>query len=511
MSVLPSSATDWHRRPKFAAASALVLSLVLAGLPPAIAGPVQDKLAQVRQSAKFERSYADLVEAVVPAVVFVEVQRSTPAMAEAPEMPPEMRRFFRRFFGPDVPFPEEPPAPPGPRGPGGPRTEAVGSGFIVSAQGHVVTNAHVARGAERIVVKLQDGRELQAQTVGIDDKTDLAVLKLPDDGPYPYVEFGDSDKVRVGDKVIAVGNPFGLGGTVTAGIVSATRREVGVGPYDDFLQIDAPINRGNSGGPTFDLDGNVIGVNTLIFSPSGGNVGIGFAIAANLAKQVVADLIEKGAVERGWLGIVIQPVDEDIARALELPAARGALVNSVQPGSPAEKAGLRPGDVVVALDGQPVNDPRDLARKVAAAGPGHRAQLAVVRDGKEQTFEIELGTMPATTAEGKPVAPTPAAGRLGLAVRPLLPEDREQLGLSPETTGVLVVSVEEDSPAAAKGIRPGDVIAAVDGRDVRAAEDLRKAIDAAIAAGKKVVLLRVVREDQPRFVAVPVERAGKQG
>lgn len=493
------------RRPRhLVAVTAVGLALVAGGVLAAV-GSVQERLAEVRRSADYERSYADLVEAVVPAVVFVEVERKVPEMASRPEIPPEMRRFFRRFFGPDVPFPDQPPERPGPRGPRGPRAESVGSGFIVSPEGHVVTNAHVARNAEAITVKLQDGRELAAEVVGIDDKTDLAVLKLPDNGPYPYVEFGDSDRVRVGDKIIAVGNPFGLGGTVTAGIVSATKREVGVGPYDDFLQIDAPINRGNSGGPTFDLDGYVIGVNTLIFSPSGGNVGIGFAIAANLAKEVVTQLIEKGSVERGWLGVVIQPVDEDIASALGLDEPKGALVNSVQAGSPAERAGIEAGDVVVAFDGRTVEDPRDLARMVADAGPGHEARITVVRDGRERTLEVELGTMPTEETVAEAGEASAAKARLGVAVRPLTPEDRDELGLAPEISGVLVVSVEEGSPAAEKGIRPGDVIVSVDGRDVASAEDVRTAIAAAADAGKKAVLLRVVRENQPRFVAVPLE------
>ncbi len=508
MSPSPSPANRNGRLRRFGTVSAVALSVIAGGLAVAAVGTVQEKLAEVRRSASFERSYADLVEAVVPAVVYVEVERKAPEMAAQPEIPPELRRFFRRFFGPDVPFPDEPPqppAPPGPRGPGGPRAEAVGSGFIVSPEGHVVTNAHVARGAETITVSLQDGRKLQAEVVGLDDKTDLAVLKLPGGGPYPYVEFGDSDRVRVGDKVIAVGNPFGLGGTVTAGIVSATKREVGVGPYDDFLQIDAPINRGNSGGPTFDLDGNVIGVNTLIFSPSGGNVGIGFAIAANLAKDVVTQLIEKGSVERGWLGVVIQPVDEDIAKALGLEEAKGALVNSVQAGSPAERAGIRAGDVVVAFEGREIGDPRDLARVVADAGPGRKAEVTIVRDGRTQVVEVELGTMPASETVAEASEAAPAKARLGVAVRPLTPEDRDQLGLAPEVSGVLVVSVEDGSPAAEKGIRAGDVVVSVDGREVSSAEDVRSAVEAAVEAGKKAILLRVVRENQPRFVAVPLE------
>ncbi len=482
-----------------AALSALVLMGHLALSPEAEAGVVQEKLAQVRASASFERSYADLVEAVVPAVVYVEVTRKVETATPAPEVPPELKRFFRRFFGPDVPFPFEQP----PRRPR--RAEAVGSGFIVDEQGHTVTNAHVVRGAERILVTLQDGSKHDATLVGIDEKTDLAVLQLEGEGPFPYVEFGDSDRVRVGDKVIAIGNPFGLGGTVTAGIVSATKREIGVGPYDDFLQIDAPINRGNSGGPTFNLDGDVIGVNTLIFAPAGGNVGIGFAIAANLAKEVVTALIEEGRVERGWLGVMIQPVDEDVAAALGLEEAKGALVSSVEKGSPADRAGIEPGDVVVALDDREVEDPRDLARLVAKAGPGRQVEITIVRRGTRKTITVELGEMPTTTAEaetGPAAAETP---KLGLVVSPVTPERRDELGLPENVTGVLVNEVLPDSPAAEKGIRPGDVIASVDGQPVRDAGDLRKAVSKAREAGRKAVLLRVFRSGEARFVAVPVD------
>ncbi len=467
---------------------------------------VAERLEAVRAGADFERSYADLVEAVVPAVVYVEVERRQ-QMAEGPEempIPPELRRFFRRFFGPDFdPFGR----PPGPRPPER-RLEAVGSGFIIDEVGHVVTNAHVAREAERITVTLDDGTKLAAEVVGLDEKTDLAVLKLESDGPFPYVEFGDSDRVRVGDKIVAVGNPFGLGGTVTAGIVSATKRELGVGPYDDFIQIDAPINRGNSGGPTFNLDGEVIGVNSMIFSPTGGNVGIGFAIAANLAKEVVAQLIEKGKVERGWLGVLIQPVDEDIARALGLEEARGALVSRVEPDTPAAEAGIRPGDVVVGFDGAPVEDPRDLAKKVARAGPGHVARIDVVRDGERRTLRVELGEMPAEVerAEAPPEERTAGTAALGLRVAVLDAELRARFRIPEGVEGLVILEVDPEGPAAEKGLQPGDVIADAGGRPVRSVADLRAAVRAAEKAGRRAVLLRVFRGEQPRFVALPLEQ-----
>ncbi|GBD41002.1 Periplasmic serine endoprotease DegP [bacterium HR39] len=492
-----------RRLRRFAVVAGLAAATVAAGGLGVWAGRniVAERLEKVRAGVSFERSYADLVEAVVPAVVYVEVERKTQvAEPGEPPIPPELRRFFRRFFGPDLPFPEPPPQP------RERRLEAVGSGFIIDEVGHVVTNAHVAREAERITVTLNDGTKLGASVVGIDEKTDLAVLKLESDGPFPYVEFGDSDRVRVGDKIIAVGNPFGLGGTVTAGIVSATKRELGVGPYDDFIQIDAAINRGNSGGPTFNLDGEVIGVNSMIFSPTGGNVGIGFAIAANLAKEVVAELIEKGKVERGWLGVLIQPVDEDIQKALGLPEARGALVSRVEPGSPADRAGVRPGDVIVGLDGQPVEDPRDLAKKVARAGPGHRAEIEVVREGGRRVIQVELAEMPAEMRQAAgPETGTPRGEpELGLRVAPLDEELRAQFDIPDGVSGLVVVEVDADGPAAEKGLQPGDVIAEAGGRPVKDVADLRRAIREAKEAGRAVLLLRVFRGDQPRFVAVPL-------
>ncbi len=466
---------------------------------------VAERLEAVRAGADFERSYADLVEAVVPAVVYVEVERRQ-EMAQLPEempIPPELRRFFRRFFGPDFdPF-RRPPGQPPER-----RLEAVGSGFIIDEVGHVVTNAHVARDAERITVTLNDGTKLAAKVVGLDEKTDLAVLKLESDGPFPYVEFGDSDRVRVGDKIIAVGNPFGLGGTVTAGIVSATKRELGVGPYDDFIQIDAPINRGNSGGPTFNLDGEVIGVNSMIFSPTGGNVGIGFAIAANLAKEVVTQLIEKGKVQRGWLGVLIQPVDEDIAQALGLEEARGALVSRVEPDTPAAGAGIRPGDVIVGFDGTPVEGPRDLAKKVARAGPGHVARIEIIREGERRTLEVKLGELPAEVAAAQEPVQERTAGtaELGMRVAVLDQELRQRFEIPEGVEGLVILEVDPDGPAAEKGLQPGDVIADAGGRPVRSVADLRAAVRAAEKAGRRAVLLRVFRGEQPRFVALPLAR-----
>jgi serine protease Do len=341
-------------------------------------------------------SLADVVEKVKPAVVSVRVKVNTVADrgddgedAEAfgmPDLPPgsPMDRFFHRFRD-------------GQGGSGfrfrqGPRrnAEAQGSGFFISADGYVVTNNHVVDHASEVQVTMDDGRTLDAKVVGTDPKTDLAVLKVKEGGNFPYVPFA-AKTPRVGDWVVAIGNPFGLGGTVTAGIVSARGRDIGAGPYDDFLQIDAPVNRGNSGGPTFNLNGEVVGINTAIASPSGGSVGIAFAIPSDEAQKVVASLKDNGAVSRGFIGVQIQPVTKDIAEAMGMTEPKGALVAETVRGGPAEKAGLKRGDTIVAVEGQPIREPKDLSRRIAAFDPGKSVSLTVLRDGKERTVTIEIG------------------------------------------------------------------------------------------------------------------------
>jgi serine protease Do len=430
--------------------------------------------------------YADLVAAVKPAVVNV------------PEMDPEMRRFFERFFGePGMPMPQQPP---------GQHVRGEGSGFVISPDGLVVTNAHVAGGADKITVLLDDGRELEGTLKGVDEKTDLALVKVDAGKPLPYVTFGDSSKVRVGDTVIAVGNPFGLGGTVTAGIVSATDREIGSGPYDDFLQVDAPINRGNSGGPTFNLKGEVVGVNTAIFSPSGGSVGIGFAIASNLVKEVIADLEDDGKVERGWLGVQIQALDEDLATSLELDKPRGALVSDVPSGSPAEEAGVRRGDVVLSFDGKPIDKVGQLSRAVAEAPAGKTAEIVVWRDGKEKTLEATIAAMPTheQAASNEQESKNPDQPKLGLVLAPLTPEQRQRLGIDADIKGVLVAQVMPGEPAEAKDIEPGDIILSVDHKEVRRPQDVSTAIREAHEEGRKAVLLLISRDGAERFEAIPL-------
>lgn len=473
--------------------SALALALLGGAGAWAGDGSVTDRL---RSGAEqdFTTSYSALVEAVLPAVVNVSVERTEVSRAgPGPMADPEMRRFFERFFG--QPFPQERPREHLQRG--------EGSGFIISADGLIVTNAHVVGDADKISVTMQDGTTLDATLRGIDEKTDLAVIEITAEKTLPFVEFGDSSKVKVGDKVVAVGNPFGLGGTVTAGIVSATGRELGAGPYDDFLQVDAPINRGNSGGPTFNLDGQVVGVNSMIFSPSGGSVGIGFAISSNLASDIVADLMDDGTVERGWLGVSIQEVTPDIAQGLGLEEAAGALVSKVEPGSPAARAGLEPGQVILEFAGTRIERLRQLTRAVADATPEESTTMVVWADGERQTMDVTVGTMKDTEKLARDGAsPEAEKARLGIALAEVTPQMRAQLGLDDER-GVLVREVMPDKPAAAKGVRPGDVILAVGGKDVGTPEEVVEAVQAAQEDGKKVALLLVFRDGAQIFMAVP--------
>ncbi|MDF1587126.1 DegQ family serine endoprotease [Marinimicrococcus flavescens] len=490
----PVHASAGRRRlSRLGMASALTLALV--GGAPAWAQPgsVTEQL-RSHGPTDFSSSYAELVEAVLPAVVNVSVERTKQVggPGAGPMADPEMRRFFERYFG-------QPPQQ-------APREELLrgeGSGFIVSADGLIVTNAHVVGGADRITVTLQDGTTLEASLKGIDEKTDLALIEIKADKTLPFVEFGDSSKVKVGDKVVAVGNPFGLGGTVTAGIVSATGRELGSGPYDDFIQVDAPINRGNSGGPTFNLDGQVVGVNSMIFSPSGGSVGIGFAISANLAQSIVDDLKDDGEVRRGWLGVSIQEVTPDIAEGLGLEEAAGALISKVEPGSPADKAGLASGQVILDFAGTKIERLRQLTRAVAEAEPAKPAEVTVWADGGRKTVEVEVGTMKkAEQVAAAEEAAEPQKARLGIALAEVTPQMRAQLGLE-GGRGVLVSGVQADKPAAEKGVQAGDVILAIGGKDVTSPAEAASAIKEAEENGKKVALLLVYRDGAQIFMAVP--------
>ena len=446
-------------------------------------------------------SFADVVEEVSPAVVSVQVRMERPERQMSrfnDDMPEEFQRFFRRFgeeFGRGGEEPEQPE-----RGPQ--FSYGQGSGFIISADGYVVTNNHVVDEGDEVQVTLQDGTEYDAEVVGKDPRTDLAVLKL-DARDLPFVEFADAEnEARVGDWVVAVGNPFGLGGTVTAGIISARGRDIGSGPYDDYIQIDAPINRGNSGGPAFDLEGKVIGVNTAIFSPSGGNVGIGFAIPAVAATRIVDELRQNGEVSRGWIGVSIQSLSDDIAESLGLDEAQGALVNEPQSGSPAEEFGIESGDVIVSVDGEEIEDARALSRLIGSKKPDTEIQLGILRDGEEIELAMTLGELPsqAQMASANPgMMPEDdgsVAATLGLELQPAA----EVEGSGEE--GLVITNVSPDSNAAEKGLQPGDVVLEVGGNAVSSLADVTAAIESAQANERSAVLMRVRTDGNSRFVAV---------
>jgi len=486
------------RRRRALAASALAVAATLVfTIPGASARPGPD-------------GFSDLVEKVKPAVVNIATTRRAPTQGTPSQfqLPPGLRgspfeEFLKRFGqpGPDSDEDGEP------SGPG----QALGSGFLIDAGGYVVTNNHVIKGADKVEVTLSDGRKFDAKVIGRDDKTDVALVKVESDKPLPFVPWGDSDKAKVGDWIMAVGNPFGLGGTVTAGIVSARGRDIQSGPFDDFLQIDAPINRGNSGGPTFNMNGEVIGINTAIYSPNGGSIGIGFAIPASVARPIVEDLKTKGHVDRGWLGVGIQPMTPEIAQSLGLMEPEGALVLNVTPGSPAAKAGMKQGDVVRSVDGKPVKEFRDLARLVAGAGPDRSVTLNVWRDGRDVSTSVSLARMPTdqTASAEEPARGVPnarTAARLGASLAPLTREARERLQLPEDAKGAVVVDVKREGAAAQAGLRPGDVIARIGDKTVTGPGDVIETLNAAGKENRKSVLMLVKRQGSDRFVAVPLAK-----
>lgn len=450
-------------------------------------------------------SFADLIQRVSPAVVSISVRQKANASerADVENLPPGLEEFMRRF-------PE--------RGPRRAPT-ALGSGFIVAENGTIVTNNHVVEDAEEIDIRLSDGRELKAELVGTDPGTDLAVLKIKGGGRFPYVTFDRSPSVRVGDWVVAVGNPFGLDGTATAGIVSAKgRRDYGNSSYVDFLQIDAPINRGNSGGPAFDLKGNVVGVNSAIFSPTGGNVGIGFAIPSDTAARIVDQLVSSGRVTRGWLGVQVQPVDREIAASIGLRDAKGAIVGSVTPGSPAATAGLQQGDVILTFNGEVIADSRDLTQRVGQAPIGRDARVEYQRDGQRRTANVRLGERPSerqlASADGPqtPGGATPPAATqmnaLGLAVRTITADDRRRLSMDGVEGGLVITGIEDNS-AMAERVGIGEVIvtAGPERKPVRTVEDLNLAIEAAQRQNRPVLLQVQGRNGPARFIAVEPKRS----
>jgi serine protease Do len=451
----------------------------------------------VRVEAVQQPGFGDVVEKVSPAVVSVRVKGAIQPASDNGDLPPgledlprdhPLNRFFRGQGRDGSQQRQKAPQ----------RAQGQGSGFFISEDGYVVTNNHVVDDGDSFQIVLNDGTEMDAKLIGKDARTDLAVLKVEPSRKFTYVAFADDTKVRVGDWVVAVGNPFGLGGTVTAGIISANGRDIGSGPYDNYLQIDAAVNRGNSGGPAFNLSGEVVGINTAIFSPSGGNVGIAFAIPASTAKEVVDDLVHGGKINRGWLGVQIQPVTKDIADSLGLGEAKGALVNDPQAGGPAVKAGIKAGDVITAINGVPVDSPKDLARKVAHIAPGTKSEFTLWRDGAAKTVSVSIEPLTDTVqkADAKPAAAEPQKlADFGLSV---VPNDKGN--------GVVVTDVNPDSAAAERGLSNGDVIVSVNSTGVKSADDVSAAIAAAAKNGRKAVLMQIEGENGSRFLALPVAK-----
>src|SRR5712675_1380139 len=522
LSSLPSYQAP--RRSLFSARKFALMASVVAGLGAAVYGfgPSQGPVdvfssaahAQVNNEVRKVQQpvgFADIVERVKPSVISVKVNIGDKASKDdsannddSPFQPGSpMERFFRRFGGPDGM----------PQGRGGPRggrgaVTGQGSGFFISPDGYAVTNNHVVDGADKVEVTTDEGKTYTAKVIGTDARTDVALIKVEGSSNFPFAKLSDG-KPRIGDWVLAVGNPFGLGGTVTAGIVSASGRDIGNGPYDDFIQIDAPVNKGNSGGPAFNTEGEVMGVNTAIYSPSGGSVGIAFSIPASTVKNVIAQLKDKGSVSRGWIGVQIQPVTADIADSLGLKKAEGALVAEPQANGPAAKAGIESGDVITAVNGEQVKDARELARTIGGLAPGAAVKLNVMHKGKDTTVNLTLGQLP-NALEAK--ADTDKSDRdtnkkrgsdvpkLGLT---LAPAD-SVAGAGKD--GVVVTEVDPKSAAAERGFKEGDVILEVGGKSVTNAGDVREALDAARTDNKNSVLMRVKSGGSSRFVAVPIAK-----
>lgn len=479
-------------------------------LPVWAADTSMDATKAVEQSFTPVPDFSALVAKVSPAVVSVTVklkldqaaddnggqsQGNMPSLPQIPGFPPG----FPFSFGFGAPQ-QQPQA-----------VEAKGAGFIIDSNGTIVTNNHVVKGAKSVTVTLSNGDTYPAKIVGRDPKTDLAVLKINAGKPLPYVELGDSRKVEPGQWVVAMGNPFGLGNTVTAGIVSALGRDIGDGPYDRFIQTDAPINEGNSGGPLFNQKGQVIGVNTAILSPSGGSVGIGFAIPSNMIKRVVTQLIEHGSVTRGFLGVSAQMISPQMAQVLKLPMANpnndGALIAAVAPHSPADKAGLKPGDVITAVNGQTVTDPGDLAMYIANIDPSHKADITFIREGKQHDVSVAVEKMPSNPnasfeQSGSGGQQTASQGALGITLAPLTPDLRNQLNLPSDATGAVISNVRPNSLADQAGLQQGDLLVGVGATDVSSPDQAVAAIQAARKSGAGAVALRIVRQGQALFVGI---------
>jgi serine protease Do len=463
-------------------------------------------------------SFADLAAKLLPSVVNISTTQ-TLKTAGGDQAGPEMHQFppgspfeefFHDFLERNLPKGEHPEMMPR-------KATSLGSGFIVDPAGYIVTNNHVIADADEITVILHDNTNLKAKVVGRDTKTDIALLKVKTDKPLPAVAWGDSDKARVGDWVLAIGNPFGLGGSVTAGILSARQRDINSGPYDDFLQTDAPINRGNSGGPMFNMDGQVIGINTAIYSPSGGSIGIGFAIPAALAREVVHELKDEAdhTVHRGWLGVRIQAVTDEIAESLGLDKARGALVASVSDNGPAKNAGIQPGDVILDFDGKEVGDMRRLPRLVAETPVDRSVPVTLWRKHAKTSVEVKVGRLEETDEQQASQTPAPKKSApgvggvvkaMGMTLSALTPELKDKYSFGEDAKGVVVVDVAQGSAASEKGFHAGDIIIEAAQQEVKNPEELAARIEMARKSGRKSILLLVQRQGDLRFVALRIDQ-----
>ncbi|MGJ4943070.1 Do family serine endopeptidase [Bradyrhizobium sp. HKCCYLS1011] len=497
------------RKPLARRRLALLGSVAVIGAGVILAGPLAGQMSTsafaatpTTQSEQGPRGFADLVSKVKPAVISVRVRIDGASDAnmlnrngEDPGVQPFMdgspfEKFFRQYGFNDGPQPHR-----------HQMITGLGSGFFISADGYAVTNNHVVDHAKSVEVTTDDGQTYTAKVIGTDPKTDLALIKVEGNHTFAHVDF-ETQMPRIGDWVVAVGNPYGLGGTVTAGIVSAEGRDIGNGPYDDYIQIDAPINKGNSGGPTFDVNGNVVGVNTAIYSPSGGSVGIGFDIPAATAKQVIAQLKDHGTVTRAWLGVQVQPVTGGIAESLGMKNAAGALVDEAKPDTPAAQAGIQAGDVITAVNGNAIKDSRSLAREISGMSPGSSVKLDILRKGEAKTINVTLATMPGEQKQANAGehdnGAVPGVPHLGLSVAPA-----DQVA-GAGSKGVVITAVDPDGPGAEHGLKSGDVILDVGGKSVGSVSDLRNALSAAKSDGKHDVLIRVKTADNTRFIAVPI-------
>ena len=493
--------------------------------------PLSDNMPKV--GMMHPNTFADLADRLLPAVVNISTKQiiePPEAGGRSPNLPPQFQfppgspfeDFFKDFFGENFPPQGIPQQRQAPRKKFTPERKAtsLGSGFIISPKGFVVTNNHVIAEADEITVTLSDDTQFPAKVIGKDPKTDVALLKIESKTDLPYVEFGDSDKARVGEWILAIGNPFGLGGTVTAGIISARARDINAGPYDDFIQTDASINRGNSGGPLFDLNGKVIGINTAIFSPTGGSVGIGFSIPSNLAKPVLDQLKDFGRTKRGWLGVRIQEVTEELAESLGLDKPRGALVAGVSPKGPSAAAGVQAGDVILEFNGQNIAEMRELPRVVASTKVGSKVKVVLLRKGKKKTVRVNLGELEKAEEndllaeesigidndEGDADGAPKTTGLLGLELAPLTKDLRERYALSEAARGVLVIDLDESSEAAEKGVRPGNVISQANYENIRSPQEFKAQVSRLKKQSKSSILLRVLSANSsPRFVVLSIE------